>query len=96
MTFEDFKTTLAARRCPGTLSAALRALWQDAQGNWKQAHELVQEESDRDSAWVHAYLHRKEGDRSNAAYWYRTAQKPVNTAAFDEEWEQIVRELLGA
>jgi hypothetical protein len=78
------------------LSAPLRALWQEAQGDWKRAHQIVQDEDDRDSAWVHAYLHRREGDLPNAGYWYRRAGRPVEQAALDEEWEAIVAALLAA
>lgn len=75
-------------------SAALRALWHEAQGEWKLAHEIVQDENDADSAWVHAYLHRKEGDLANAGYWYRRARRPVAQETLEEEWEAIVAALL--
>ncbi len=76
------------------LPRLLCALWHDAQGNWAAAHEIAQDVETRDSAWVHAFLHRREGDRTNAAYWYRRAGKPVTTGPMDMEWDAIVSELL--
>jgi hypothetical protein len=76
------------------LSGALLALWWDAKGDWAKAHEIAQEVSGADGAWVHAYLHRKEGDTGNAAYWYRQAGKDVARGDLREEWEEIVREML--
>jgi hypothetical protein len=70
------------------------ALWWDARGDWDKAHESAQDVAGPDGAWVHAYLHRKEGDEGNAAYWYRRAGCPVAKGDFQQEWEQIVRELL--
>jgi hypothetical protein len=77
-----------------TRSPALQALWYDKQGDWKAAHESVQAASDVDSAWVHAYLHRKEGDPKNASYWYRRSGKPVSQLTLEQEWEQIATALL--
>lgn len=76
------------------LSAALQALWWDAKGNWEQAHALVQDDTSRHGAWVHAYLHRKEGDEWNARYWYRLAGKSFPTVSLEEEWQRIVDTLL--
>ena len=81
-------------KCPLFLSKALQALWHDRRGGWNTAHEIVQNANDRDSYWVHAYLHRKEGDLSNARYWYRRSQKPELTGELQQEWESIVSELL--
>ena len=69
-------------------------MWQDAKGNWDDAHRVAQEIESTDGAWIHAYLHRKEGDASNAAYWYHRAGKPVAHGPLDEEWEEIVSSLL--
>ena len=74
---------------------ALLALWLDAKGDWAKAHEVAQDVESVDGAWVHAYLHRKEGDVGNAAYWYRQAGKSVATGDLQVEWEGIVREMLG-
>lgn len=93
MTVEEFKNTLATST-PPTVSPALIALWHDARGNWDKAHGVAQDVDDETGAWVHAYLHRKEGDLSNAAYWYRRAQKPVASDSLDQEWTRIVTALL--
>ena len=79
---------------PAGLSVALQALWWDAKGDWQRAHAVVQEEDDPDSAWVHAYLHRQEGDLANAGYWYRRASKPMFNGPLDDEWAAIVGALL--
>jgi hypothetical protein len=76
-------------------TGALLALWWDAKGDWVRAHEIAQDVSGADGAWVHAYLHRKEGDLGNAAYWYRRAGREVATGDLRVEWEGIVGELLG-
>lgn len=76
------------------LSTVLKALWYEAKGNWQHAHELVMDDERGDGAWVHAYLHRKEGDQWNAEYWYKRARKPVYHGALDQEWEDLVVELL--
>ncbi|MDE3105706.1 MAG: hypothetical protein KGK08_11065 [Acidobacteriota bacterium] len=81
------------------LRGPLLALWWDAQGDWERAHLVAQEEvahkeESRDRAWVHAYLHRKEGDLANAAYWYRQAGRAVARGPLQDEWAAIVTELL--
>jgi hypothetical protein len=78
------------------LSAPLAALWWAAKGDWDQAHRIVQDESSREAAWVHAYLHRVEGDLGNAGYWYRQAGQPVATDSLQAEWERIAATLLGS
>ena len=93
-TFMIFKTSLQAEHPPLSLSNALLALWYDANGNWDKAHDYAQIDDNMDSSWVHAYLHRKEGDQFNASYWYRRAGKPVCKLSLDEEWTQITKELL--
>jgi hypothetical protein len=77
------------------LSGALLALWWDAKGDWNRAHEVAQEVEGRDGAWVHAYLHRKQGDLGNAGWWYGQAGRAVATGDTTLEWEGIVREMLG-
>ena len=79
---------------PAGHGAPLRALWQDAAGNWDAAHACVQDDSSAQAAWVHAYLHRKEGDSSNAGYWYAGAGKNHSTGSLETEWEAIARALL--
>lgn len=94
MTSEEFAATLGAAAPPGGLAPVLVALWHDARGDWDAAHTVAQDVSDPDGAWVHAYLHRKEGDLGNAAYWYRRAGKPVATGSLQDEWNQLVESLL--
>jgi hypothetical protein len=91
----DFKASLSgAAPAPG-LDAPLAALWWAAKGNWDQAHKIAQDEETVESAWVHAYLHRVEGDSANAGYWYRQAGKPVAKDSLETEWERIASKLLG-
>ena len=95
MTTLDFKSSLS-EAVPGPgVSPPLAALWWAAKGDWTKAHAIVQDEEGVDAAWVHAYLHRVEGDLGNAGYWYRRASKPVASGSFDAEWDQIVQSLLG-
>jgi hypothetical protein len=89
----DFRDALARTAPPDGLGSLLRALWYDAKGDWSSAHQIVQDEEGRDAAWVHAYLHRKEGDLSNAAYWYRRAGKPVCVTSLEDEWDVIAAAL---
>jgi hypothetical protein len=94
MDLAEFRVSLAAASPPPGLTPALRALWLDASGDWDQAHEAAQADEGGPGDWVHAYLHRKEGDAGNAAYWYRRAGKPVCRAALEEEWAAIAEALL--
>ncbi len=95
MSFTDFLQTVATDDAPSAkLSPALTALWHDQRGEWEVAHRLVQEDGGENGSWVHAYLHRKEGDEANAAYWYRRAGQPMASGTLAAEWEQIVRALL--
>ena len=93
MTLAHFRTSLADAT-PPSFSRALQGLWWDAKGNWTKAHECAQAQDDGDGAWVHAYLHRKEGDLGNADYWYRRAGRQRPAGALGQEWEEIVSELL--
>jgi hypothetical protein len=93
MTLAEFKATLEQEGAP-LVAPALVALWQDAKGDWDAAHTIAQDVPDPVGAWVHAYLHRKEGDQSNAEYWYRRAGKPVAKDSLEDEWARIVSELL--
>jgi len=95
MTFDEFRQSLTATEPPSGLSQALAGLWWDGKGDWKRAHESAQQDEGRDGSWVHAYLHRKEGDQSNAAYWYSRAGKPVCREPLDAEWLSIVTHLIG-
>jgi hypothetical protein len=94
MTLEEFTASIAAGVAPEGLSPALRAMWEDATGKWSEAHRVAQDIDDKTGAWIHAYLHRKEGDLGNAGYWYRRAGKPVASDSLDAEWHRIVTALL--
>ena len=88
-------STLANAAPDGGLTPPLAALWWAAKGDRATAHKIVQDESDANSAWVHAYLHRVEGDLSNAGYWYRQAGQPVAKDSLESEWERIASALEG-
>jgi hypothetical protein len=87
---EEFHKSLAADQPPEDLNLPLAAMWWDAKGDWSKAHESAQQDEGPAGAWVHAYLHRKEGDLANAGYWYRRAGKPEPSVSLDEEWIEIV------
>ena len=94
MTLEDFRQSPAATKPPAGLTRALVGLWWDAKGDWTRAHESAQQDEAIEGSWVHAYLHRKERDQGNAAYWYGRAAKSVCREPLDAEWLSIVRDLL--
>lgn len=94
MDLHSFKKSLAADASPAGISVYLKALWADAKGDWETAHTLVQDINDTSAAWIHAYLHRKEGDAWNADYWYQRAGKKRPARSLDEEWDDIVLALL--
>ena len=89
-----FRESLAEAKPPTGLGAPLAALWHAGRGDWDQAHRIAMDAKGRDGAWVHAYLHRQEGDLDNARYWYRKARRPEATGTLDEEWAAIVAALL--
>jgi hypothetical protein len=93
MSFEEFHRAACGRtgEPPDGLSPALQALWHDARGDWDRAHACAQADPGRAGAWVHAYLHRKEEDLGNAAYWYQRANQPLATGPLADEWAQIAR-----
>ena len=95
MTLDDFRKSLTQAKPPAGLSLALTGLWWDAKGDWTRAHESAQQDEGVEGSRVHAYLHRKEGDQSNAAYWYSRVGKPVCREPLDVEWLNIARDLLG-
>ena len=94
MDLPAFRASLSAS-APPSLPPALLALWWDAKGDWERAHDCAQNDEGGAGDWVHAYLHRKEGDAGNAAYWYRRARKPIATGSLEDEWQAIARRLLG-
>ena len=89
-----FKESISANEPPARLSTYLHALWYDAKGDWKKAHELIQDLPDKKAAWIHAYLHRKEGDVWNADYWYRNAGRQRPALSLNEEWAQLATAFL--
>jgi hypothetical protein len=89
----DFRASLAAAAPARELAPPLAALWWAAKGDWDAAHKIVQDEETTDASWVHAYLHRLEGDLGNAGYWYRRAGKPAAQDSLEAEWERIVSAL---
>jgi hypothetical protein len=95
MTFEELRISLT-KESPPEADPLVVALWWDAKGNWSRAHEIAQDIDSAPGAWVHAYLHRKEGDGWNADYWYRRAGKPSCQLSLDKEWTDIVQHLLTA
>lgn len=90
----EFKESLSLSNPPPALSVYLKALWYDGKGDWNTAHNQVDDLEDQTACWVHAYLHRKEGDIWNADYWYRKANKIRPGMSLDDEWLQIVTALL--
>ena len=99
MSFEELQQSVTSgTKPPEGLSAALQALWHDARGDWGKAHEFAQDDHSRDGSWVHAYLHRKEGDIGNAGYWYARAGRPAvaKGVSLETEWAEIARALLPA
>ncbi len=94
MNFEDFCRSLANSAPPAGAGPLLQALWHDGKGNWDAAHDIAQDVRTREGSWIHAYLHRKEGDQWNAGYWYRQAGKTMPAVSLESEWEQLVRHFL--
>ncbi|MDB5375598.1 MAG: hypothetical protein JWR00_44 [Rubritepida sp.] len=85
--------TLMDRDAPAGLAPPLAALWWDARGDWGRAHEAAQSVDTAEGAWVHAYLHRKEGDLPNADYWYRRAGRRRPSVSLEAEWAEIAAAL---
>ncbi len=94
MTFTEFKASLLDNQPPGETGNLLQAMWHDAKGDWNNAHQIAQDADTAEGAWVHAYLHRKEGDPSNALYWYHRAKRTMPKISLEEEWESIVKKLM--
>ena len=96
MSFEEFQQSLVRDTAlPAGLSGALQALWYDGRGDWEGAHDCAQEDTSRDGSWVHAYLHRVEGDEVKTEYWYNRAVQPVCTTSLDAEWKALYAEFEG-
>ena len=94
MTIQEFKNSLTQKFPSKSLSVQIEALWWDAKGDWKQAHDLIDHLEDASSAHIHAYLHRVEGDLWNARYWYNRAKQPEFKGSLDEEWEYLLEKYI--
>jgi ATP/maltotriose-dependent transcriptional regulator MalT len=85
-----FKESLLNSEPLQNTSVYLKALWYDAKGDWDKAHKVIQDVEDKNASWIHAYLHRKEGDKVNADYWYSKADKTRPALTLEQEWEELV------
>lgn len=94
ISFEDFLTLKREGTVPADIPSLLQALLLDAAGDWESAHRIAQDDYSSDGSWVHAYLHREEGDLGNASYWYRSAGKKMPQMSLQEEWEYIALTLI--
>jgi hypothetical protein len=94
MNAQQFVESLKNVDPPLGLTPPVEALWWDGKGEWARAHELVNDLETPDAMAVHAYLHRKEGEESNANYWYRRAGEQFRRSSLDEEWKALVAGLL--
>lgn len=88
------KESLSTNTPPSGISVYLQALWYDAKDDWNKAHDLIQDLPDKNASWIHAYLHRKEGDTGNADYWYAKAGKKRPSVSLIQEWEEIATALV--
>lgn len=94
MNLHEFKKSLTLEKPPAGIEKELVALWYETKGSWEKAHNIVQARSNTSAAWVHAFLHRKEGDLANASFWYASAGRRMPELPVVVEWEEIVKELL--
>ena len=94
MNLQEFEQSLKQVSAPSEISESALALWWDAKGEWEQAHRIAQDINNATGAWIHAYLHRKEGDLGNAGYWYSRAGRPVCQDSLEEEWRVLVESIL--
>jgi hypothetical protein len=90
MTLDEFKSAPSAKG----LSVELEALWHDGKGDWNKSHDVIQDVNSKNAAWIHAYLHRKEGDIGNAQYWYSRAGKTMPGGSLEDEWRSLVNHFL--
>jgi hypothetical protein len=94
MNFETFQQSLSTNTPPANCSVYLQSLWHDAKGDWDKAHTLIQDLPDKTASWIHAFLHRREGDTFNANYWYNKAGKRMPGYSLEQEWEELVKAML--
>lgn len=95
MNYKEFTDSLSGDTPSKNLSDLLLALWYERRGDWDKAHDIVQDIHTSNASWIHAYLHRREGDKGNAAYWYQRAGRKFPDVSMDKEWEVLVRTLTG-
>lgn len=91
MDYDQFIGSLSAAQPPQDLSPVLLSLWYDGKQDWESAHHVAQDIPGPNGSWIHAYLHRKEGDLFNARYWYRQAGKEEPASSLEDEWKQLVK-----
>lgn len=95
MTYDEFINSLGADEPPSKIAGELKALWYDGKEDWESAHNVAQDIADKNGSWIHAYLHRKEGDLSNARYWYsRAGRDEPRNMSLKQEWESLVRNFI--
>lgn len=94
MSYEDFISSLKLEHPPEGLHPLLLSLWYDGKGDWEKSHNIAQDIDSKDASWIHAYLHRKEGDDWNADYWYRRAGAKRPDCSLEEEWRKLILHLL--
>ncbi|MBO9573686.1 MAG: hypothetical protein J7497_15975 [Chitinophagaceae bacterium] len=94
MNYNEFIASLSANEPPEDISNVLKALWYDGKEQWESSHNIAQDIHDRNGSWIHAYLHRKEGDIFNADYWYSKAGKRRPSVSLKEEWEDLVKHFI--
>lgn len=94
MHYEEFIVSLKNSEPPQDLSKPGQAMWWDAKGHWDKAHAIAQDDPDLNGSWIHAYLHRKEGDNGNAGYWYNRAGRDFPLINIDEEAREIIIHIL--
>jgi hypothetical protein len=94
MNYSDFCNSIEQKNKPQNLHPSLEALWLTAAGNWDEAHLIVQSREDNDSEWIHAHLHREEGDKWNATYWYTRCGREFPSLSLKDEWEEITKDLI--
>jgi hypothetical protein len=93
--YDSFRESMKNNEPSLVLTPHAKALWYAGKGNWNKAHDIVQELPDNVASEIHAYLHRQEGDISNAEYWYSRAGSRMPSFGLNEEWESLVKKSLG-
>jgi hypothetical protein len=96
MSFDEFVASLGGSSPPDGIASPLAALWYQRKGHFDTAHGIVQGDACINAAWVHAYLHRLEGDPGNAGYWYNRAGRQAQEGSLANEWDIIARAMLAS